>query len=128
MPIAFNISWHMITDGDAESEKFRRQLLKRGFNNDDLSEHFETLPKPNNLEDQLIADGHEDLLRKIIVDIGVAAMATCSIEEFKKCLKNKKTAYMVRLAQMIIADQSLADQMPKVFVDYIKTLKSPSSV
>lgn len=125
---AFNIPWHMITDGDDESEKFRQQLLKRGFNSDDLSGHFETLPQSNDLEDQLIADGHEALLRGIMVEIGIAAMATCTVEEFKKCLKNKKTAYMVRLAQMITADQNLAAQMPRVFVAHIETLKSGSSV
>ena len=125
---AFNIPWYMITDGDSESEKFRQQLLKRGFSSDDLSEHFETLPQPNDLEDQLIADGHEVLLRKILVEIGIAAMASCPMEEFKKCLKNRKTAYMVRLARMIVADQSLAAQMPGVFVAYIETLKSGFSV
>jgi len=124
---AFGIPWHMITDGDAPSEKFRKQLLKRGFNGADLAAHFETLPQPNDLEDQLIVDGHEAPLRQIMVDVGISAMATCPVEEFTKCLKKNKTAYMARLARMVIADPTLAAQMPPVFVGFIKNLKASAS-
>lgn len=120
----FGIPWHMISDGDPESEKFRAQLVKRGFNNEDLLNHFDTLPPPNSLEDQLIADGHEKLLRKIMGEIGSTNSATCSIDEFKKRLKNKKSAYMVRLAPMVAADFALAATMPKVFVTFIEKLKN----
>jgi hypothetical protein len=117
----------MITDGDSESEKFRKELLKRGFNSDDLAAHFETLPQPNDLEDQLVVDGHEALLRQIMVEVGISAMATCPLEEFTRCLKNNKTAYMVRLARILIADQTLAAKMPTVFVEFIKNLKASAS-
>lgn len=124
---AFGIPWHMITDGDPESEKFRKELSKRGFNSDDLAAHFETLPQPNDLEDQLLVDGQEALLRQIMVEVGISAMATCPVEEFKRCLKNNKTAYMVRLARILIADQTLAAKMPTVFVEFIKKLKASAS-
>lgn len=123
---AFSIPWYMIVDGDAESEKFRKQLYKRGFNSADLSGHFETLTPPNDLEDQLIIDGHESLLRQIMTNISGKAAGTCVIDEFKNRLKNKKTAYMARLAQLIIADHTLASQMPRVYVSLVQRLKSGS--
>lgn len=120
---AFKIPWCMVTDGDAESEKFKKQLIKRGFNETNLAKHFFTLPLPNSLEDQLIMDGHEKILRDILKDAGVNDADTCSIDDFKKKLKNKKTAYMSRLAIMITKDPVLASKMPEVFVKLIKELK-----
>lgn len=121
---AFDIPWHMVTDGDAESNQFRKQLIERGFDDKNLADHFSTLPTPNNLEDQLLADGHETLLRQILIDIGVSNAGSCTLEDFKKKLKNKKTAYMSRLAPMVSKDALLASQMPKAFIDVIKSLKA----
>lgn len=120
----FDIPWHMISDGDPESEKFRVQLVKRGFSKEDLASHFDTLPPPNSLEDQLIADGHETLLRQIMTEIGGIDLANCSLDEFKKRLKNKKSAYMVRLAPKVASDAALAAQMPKAFISLIERLKT----
>ncbi len=121
---AFEIPWHMVTDGDAESEKFKKELLNRGFNEKDLDDHFYTLTAPNSLEDQLLLDGHETLLREILRDIGVPHSMTCTIEDFTKKLKNKKTAYMSKLAQMVAVDSVLATSMPKVFVSLIADIKA----
>ena len=54
----------MIVDGDAESAKFKKQILDRGFREDELVDRFVTLPPPNELEDQLVADGHLQLLAR----------------------------------------------------------------
>ncbi len=62
---AFHIPWDMVVDGDAESEKFRQRILDRGYSEDDLKGKFTTHPKPQDLEDCLVALGHEQLLRKI---------------------------------------------------------------
>jgi len=121
---ALEMPWCMITDGDAESKQFKTQLTKRGFSDTDLTEHFYTLPAPNSLEDQLLVDGHEQLLREILRDIGVSDAMTCSVDDFKKRLKNKKTAYMSRLAPMVANDATLASKMPKVFVTLINGLKA----
>lgn len=121
---AFDIPWQMITDGDAESKKFRIQILKRGFTDDDLSKHFTTLPKLHDLEDQLLADGHEKLLRSIMREFCDNTIMTCSIKLFKKRLKKKKTAYMVRLAQMVATDSVLAAKMPIIFTSLIENLKN----
>jgi putative ATP-dependent endonuclease of the OLD family len=120
---AFGIPWHMIVDGDPESVKFRQHILDRGFTEADLAAHFETLPSPNNLEDQLLADGHETMLREMLATVGGRTALTCSIEEFTARLKNKKTAYMNVLAPRIAADPALAARMPAPFVNLITRLR-----
>lgn len=117
----FGIPWCMVTDGDAESEKFKKHLLKRGFSNNDLIKHFKTLTPPNDLESQLLADGHETLLREILRDLGDSAAMVCTIDDLKSKLKNKKTSYMNVLAPMISKDLALANTMPKEFVELIES-------
>jgi putative ATP-dependent endonuclease of OLD family len=120
---AFGIPWRMITDGDAESAKFKAQILKRGFTEADIGGRFGTLPAPNTLEDQLLADGHETLLRDTLADIGAHNAKTCPIDEFRGRLKNAKTAYMAALAPKVAADPALAALMPTPFVNLIQGLK-----
>lgn len=75
---AFQIPWRMVTDGDGESVKFRKQLQDRGFSEAQLNERFATLTAPNTLEEQLIADGHETLLRDALVAAGQSDAAAIS--------------------------------------------------
>jgi len=121
---AFGIPWNMIVDGDAESEKFRQQIMDRGYNEDDLKLQFTMHPKPQDLEDNLVALGHEPLLRKILAQIQGKTALTCPTAEFMARLKNKKTGYMSTLAPMVAADQVLAAKMPKAFVDLISGYKA----
>lgn len=120
---AFGIPWNMVTDGDAESERFRAQIIKRGFVDADLTGHLTTLIPPNTLEDQLLADGHEALLREVTVQIGLRGMDTCAPDMFRARLKNAKTDYMAALAPRIAADPALAGRMPSPFVDLIRGLR-----
>lgn len=120
---AFGIPWHMVVDGDGESTKFRAQLLERGFEDNDLTGRFLTLPPPNDLEDQLLADGHEQLLRDILTEAGTPTARACPLDEFRKQLKNRKTAYMGQLALRVAGDPALAERMPAAFVGLIKGLR-----
>ena len=120
---AFEIPWNMIVDGDQESEKFKREILNRGFSEEDLDLHFETLDPPNNLEDQLIFDGHETLLRQILAEISGIAALTCPRDEFVRRLKNTKSGYMGILAMRVAEDQALAQRMPAPFVSLITKLR-----
>jgi putative ATP-dependent endonuclease of OLD family len=119
----FDIPWQMATDGDDESKRFRSQLENRGYSAADLKDRFFTLPPPNDLEDQLLADGHEALLRQILVELGIGRASTCSVADLKSLLKNRKTAYMAILAPLVASDDKLAVRMPNVFVAIVKTLK-----
>ena len=123
---AFGIPWHMIVDGDHESEKFKREILKRGFSEGDLDRHFETLDQPNSLEDQIISDGHEQLLREILAEFSSDAALDCPYDEFVERLKDAKSGYMGTLAMRVAEDQALAEQMPAPFVELIKNLKDGS--
>ena len=124
---ALGIPWMMITDGDVEGERFKAGLLKRGFTKDDVNHHVSSLPAPNHLEEQLIADGHENLLRNILADMQGEGAKTWPLDEFKKRLNNKKTAYMTELAQMVVSDTALAMKMPGPFVETIEHLKNGST-
>lgn len=121
---AFEIPWSMIVDGDAESAKFRRQILDRGFTEDELIGKVQTLTPPNSLEDQLLADGHEALLRRILVEEGIGLAGRCTLDELRAQLKNRKTSYMRRLALAVASDVELAQRMPAPFVDLITSLKA----
>jgi putative ATP-dependent endonuclease of the OLD family len=120
---AFGIPWHMIVDGDAESAKFKQQILSRGFVEEDLTGRFVTLPPPQDLEDCLLADGHEQMLREILAAISGRSALTCPLVEFRARLKNKKTGYMGVLAPRVASDPALAARMPAPFVDLISTLR-----
>jgi putative ATP-dependent endonuclease of OLD family len=120
---AFGIPWHMITDGDHEAAKFKQQILDRGFVEADLVGRFETMPAPNGLEDQLLADGHEQLLRQILASISGQGALTCHLDEFRARLKNRKTGYMGVLSLRVAADPALAQKMPAPFVNLINSLK-----
>lgn len=115
---AFDIPWHMIVDGDAAGEKFRNQLLNRGFRNEDLDGHCETLPQGNNLEGQLIADGHKDLLQEILEQEGIELSGN-----IKRDLSNNKAVYMSVLASKVESDLALAKTMPLAFVGLITCLR-----
>jgi putative ATP-dependent endonuclease of OLD family len=120
----FGIPWHMVVDGDGEGRRFRQQILDRGFAEDDLTGHFENLTPPNDLEDQLIADGHEALLRQVLLEIGGGNSAlTCPADEFSRRLHNRKPDYMGALATRIVADAALAQRMPAPFIRLITRLR-----
>jgi putative ATP-dependent endonuclease of OLD family len=120
---AFRIPWHMIADGDDEGGRFRQQILDRGFREDELAGHFVALPAPNDLEDQLIADGHLELLREILAEISGPTALTCTEEQFRSRLKKRKTGYMGALSLRVAEDAALARRMPTAFVDLITNLR-----
>jgi putative ATP-dependent endonuclease of OLD family len=121
---SFGIPWTMITDGDGEGVKFRDQLLKRGFTAADLQDRLKTLTPPLDLEDQLIANGHEALLRTILVEATSNRVNHLSAEEFLVALKKNKIPCISRLALRVEVDPALAMQMPAPFVELVQALKA----
>jgi putative ATP-dependent endonuclease of OLD family len=120
---AFGIPWHMIVDGDQEGLRFKTQILDRGFREEDLANRFVSLPAPNDMEDQLVADGHLVLLRDILAGIVGESARTCTEDEFVLRLNNKKTGYMGALSLRVANDPVLAGRMPTPFVDLINRLR-----
>ena len=121
---AFQIPWRMVTDGDGESTKFRKQLIDRGFTEAELNTRLSTLDAGQSLEDQLLADGHEQLLRDVLKDRGDARALTLSREDLLRRLKNEKTEYMHGLAQRVGTDRALAERMPAALLELIRWLQS----
>jgi putative ATP-dependent endonuclease of OLD family len=115
---ALQIPWHMIADGDAAGDDFYEQIVGRGFLPTDLVSRFDRLPTPNGLEDQLIADGNEILLREIMSK----EFARAGNSDFSAWLKNRKTDYMTRLAPRVASDLTLAKKMPGPFVQLVTAL------
>ena len=113
----------MIVDGDDKGAEFRQQILDRGFEETELTGRFATLPPPNELEDQLIADGHEQMLREILAEIGGADALDCPADDFRARLKNRKTGYMGVLSLRVAADPALAARMPGPFVTLVTSLR-----
>ena len=104
---AFRIPWHMIVDGDQEARKFRQQILDRGFQGDDLTGRFATLDPDMDLEAQLVADGHEQLLRDILTAISGRSALGCSVEELLSRLRNRKTGYMGSLSRRVSTNENV---------------------
>ena len=75
---------------------------------------------------QLVADGHGPLLRTILTEFIGDSAQTCTVDEFKRHLKRRKTPYMTRLAFRVAADPQLATQMPTPFLNLIEGLRSGS--
>jgi putative ATP-dependent endonuclease of OLD family len=121
---AFDMPWRMVTDGDRESEKFRKQLLDRGFSEEELNERISTLTPPSTLEQQLIADGHEDLLREALVAAGHSDASTMASADLLRRLENWKTDYMSHFAARVAEDRALAEKMPAPFVSLFEWLQS----
>lgn len=124
---SFEIPWLMVVDGDHEAGKFRAQLLKRGFGEQDLADRFVTLPPPNSLEDSLLAKGHEARLRQLLAEATSQQALTCPYEQFVAQLKNNKVACISRLALQVEGDAALAAQMPDEFVNAVNALKGAAA-
>lgn len=120
---AFNIPWHVIVDGDAEGLRYRQHILERGFTEEEVASRFVTLAQPNNLEAQLIADGHRPLLRDIVSQTVGNRALQCTDDEFALLLDNRKTCYMGGLCDRIVSDANLAAQMPAPFVNLVRQLR-----
>ena len=116
---AFDIPWKMIVDGDQGGENLKSQILKRGFSEDDLVEHFTRLPPGEDLENQLAVGGHDQLLRELLQEIGVQVAANCANDELAQKLRDNKVGYMGILASRVADDRALAQRMPAQFVDLI---------
>ena len=111
---AFGIPWDMILDNDRQADRFRKQILQRGFDQRVIDQQVVLLPD-GTFESQLITDGHEQLLREIL---------ECPPpEDLCQKMKDKKIPYASALSRRVANDHNLAQRMPKPIVDLILRLK-----
>ena len=71
------------------------------------------------IEQQLIADGHGDLLQEILGYAQRNHADSRTSEELLKRMKRNKTLYASALASKVAKDRDLAERMPKPIVDLI---------
>ena len=120
---ALGIPWQAVVDGDAEGEGFKSQITKRGFREGEVAAKFFTLPEGNDLEDELLAGGHEQLLREILSESYGDSVMAWPTEQLRTRLKKRKTRYMGALARRVVADEGLARTMPSALVELIDGLR-----
>ncbi|MDE0660855.1 MAG: AAA family ATPase [Gammaproteobacteria bacterium] len=120
---ALGIPWQAVVDGDSEGGKFKSQITRRGFREEDFAGKFFTLPEGNDLEDELLAGGHGPLLREILSESHGDGAMHWPNELLRTRLKKRKTRYMGALARRVVADEGLARTMPSAFVELIDGLR-----
>lgn len=118
---ALGYPWIAVFDGDSAGKGYITGIAKRGFSAAEVKLRCRQLPAVD-LEAQLIADGLEPELRKILVDLGDAKAAKATVAELSERLREYKTAYAAVLASRVIADPKVAGKMPQAFHELIKEL------
>ena len=111
---AFEIPWDMILDNDRHIENFRNQIRKRGFDQHEIDQRVVPLPD-GDIECQLIADGHEQILCEIL---GCSSPAN-----LRERMKESKVQYASALSRRVAKDRNLARRMPKPIVDLVSRLR-----
>jgi len=118
---ALGFPWIAVFDGDNAGNTYIQGIATRGFSAAEVNARCRQL-KEKNLEHQLIADGLENVLRKILVDMGDSDAATAPKDELIKKLTKEKTRYASVLGELVIADPQVAAKLPKSYHDVIAEL------
>ena len=120
---AFGIPWTMIVDGDPQGDQYRLGILERGFAEADINGKFQQIDNSNDLEAELIALGHAEILREILVEIPIQTAKNCNKEELLNLLRNNKIQYAAKLSLRIEGNPDLASAMPRQFVEFVEAIR-----
>jgi putative ATP-dependent endonuclease of OLD family len=120
---ALQIPWCIVTDGAHEATQFRTQLERRDFSTTELASKFAS-HAVGTLEQQLLSDGLEPELHAIAAEINPRITAASTVEAVEGVLKDNKSLYSSKLANMVMVDPTLLGRMPTIFKDAI-TLMTP---
>lgn len=112
---AFQIPWDMIIDNDHGGDTFVKQILKRGFDQRDVDQRVVKMPA-GTIEDQLIADGNDEILKKIL------NCPQLSRQELLTRMKDK-VQYASAFSARITTDPDLAERMPQQMVHLVRRLR-----
>jgi putative ATP-dependent endonuclease of OLD family len=119
---ALGIPWCAVFDGDDEGRRYVRSIAGRDFEAAFVTERCVTLPT-RDLEEQLVTDGLDAVLRPILGELGVAGAAALVPPALQEALRNHKTGYAAKLALRLEVDATLAPRMPQAFRDAIALLR-----
>ena len=118
---ALDIPWLAVFDGDTQGNKYKRQILKLGFDEAELRELCLS-HSAGDLEKQLVDDGFGSELRGILAELGVRGASDLTDKTLVKRLRKKKVGYAAKLADRFRVDPNLARRGPAVFREGIGTL------
>jgi len=119
---ALGVPWIAVFDGDAAGNGYVTAIASRDFASAEISARCRTLPA-GTLEEQLLADGLEPVLRDALQSCGIANAATMDIARLKKTLVDNKTRYSAAVAQRLLTDATLPPRMPQPFREAIAQLR-----
>jgi putative ATP-dependent endonuclease of OLD family len=121
---AFAIDWQMVVDGDTGGQNATKNISSRGFNDAEIAQRVRSLSSPNDLEAQLVADGHAALLRDVLVENGDAKAAGYDEAKLLTSLRSDKIGYITALSLRVAKDSDLAQKMPAPLVGMIEAWKA----
>ena len=118
---ALDIPWLAVFDGDAQGNKYKRQILKLGSDKAKLKQLCLS-HSAGDLEEQLVDDGFGSELSGILAELGVRGASNLTDKALVKRLRKKKVGYAAKLADRFRVDPSLARRGPAVYREGIGTL------
>ena len=118
---ALDILWVAVFDGDAQGNKYKRQILKLGSEKAKLKQLCLS-HSAGDLEKQLVEDGFGSELRGILAELGVRGASDLTDEALVKRLRKRKMGYAAKLADRFRVDPNLARRGPAAFREGIGTL------
>jgi putative ATP-dependent endonuclease of the OLD family len=119
---ALGIPWTAVFDGDDKGRQYVGEITGRGFDPAFVAQRCRTHPA-GTLEDQLLADGLEPEIRRILGSLGQTDAETIDRPTLDARLSKSKTAYAAELAARIKGDPALGQRMPQGFRDAIADLR-----
>lgn len=119
---ALSIPWLGVFDGDQAGQDYCDSITARNFDPAFVAQRCVRLPA-GHLEQQLLADGLEPVLRDVLRELGQTDALTIDRNALEARLDKHKTSYAAVLAARIDANPLLAPQMPQVLRDSIAALR-----
>ena len=116
---AFQIPWDMIIDNDDGGNRFVKQILERGFDQRDVDQRVVKMPA-GTIEEQLIADGNEDMLKEIL---NCPRLSRQELLTSMSRNSRNKVQYASALSARITTDPDLAERMPQPMVHLVRRLR-----
>jgi putative ATP-dependent endonuclease of the OLD family len=120
---SLSIPWTAVFDNDDAGKSYLADIRQLGFAEAEVGARCRLL-QAGHLEDQLLADGLEPVLRELLVTrCGLATAADADLPDLLAILSNRKRQYAAELAQRLREEPNLVGQMPAALRTAIASLK-----
>lgn len=116
---ALDIPWCAVFDNDDAGRGYITSIQARSFDAAEVGRRC-GVHASGELEDQLVAQGNEVLMRDVAAEIGVRDSATCTTADLLSGVKARKVECAVAIAKRLDENPALVDSMPEAFVNRIR--------